>query len=145
MKYKLIGIIFPKVPFLTRYDYWNGLATHRTITVISSLQAIRSRFHRLAFIDSACFAASSPVSAVLENAIVEVAQGTTYFCSNKNYCICDFGTQDEPRTCEPYHSFASSVIRNGVQHISPIGFHPIFDVIPLSAYTSEDFNSEVAL
>lgn len=54
--------------------------------------------------DSACFAALSPDSAVLENAVIETAQGATYFCSGGNYCICDFGTQDEERTCQSYYS-----------------------------------------
>jgi hypothetical protein len=46
VKYKLTNSLFPSVPFLGRFDYWNNLATLRKLTISPAMDAIRSRFHQ---------------------------------------------------------------------------------------------------
>ena len=85
---------------------------------------------------SAVLASTSPEPVVV-NAVVEIAQGTTYClcqdcnevsnpCSGKDYCICDFGTNDEPffpRVIYPSDSYKS-----------------VLDLIPLSAYQDHELD-----
>jgi hypothetical protein len=75
--YKYVISSFPTVPFLNRFDHWNGLATHRTISTTISLTVIRRRFHSLAF--SAVLASTPPEPADCNKAVKSV-QGATYFC-----------------------------------------------------------------
>ncbi len=49
MRLKLIPTSFPHVPFIDRFDYWNNLATYRKLTISPTMDAIRARFHRIAF------------------------------------------------------------------------------------------------
>jgi hypothetical protein len=76
--------------------------------------------------------ASTPPEPVDCTTAVKSAQRATYFlCSNKNYCICDFGTQDEPRTCHP--CFINPPFNPVIQLTDSF-----FDLLPLSVYSEDE-------
>lgn len=82
--------------------------------------------------NSAVLASTPPEPAVIKQVVTETTQGATYFlCSNKNYCICDFSTQDEPRTCQP--CFVNPSFNPVIQLTDSF-----FDLLPLSVYSEDE-------